>query len=178
MSVSEASAARPRLIVDILYYITAIFFFVYLFAYFWTSEGGPTFLAMTLVPVTYILFVLLALREDDLYPSLPAAVNYIFAAVYIACALGVAGYMHTEYYDLGTVRAGDWNSTDMAVGGLMTLLVLEYSRKRHMPLFVLNIALIFYAVYGYVIPGMFYHSGLSWGRVITAMCSPTCHRSR
>jgi len=173
MSVSEASAARPRLIVDILYYITAIFFFVYLFAYFWTSEGGPTFLAMTLVPVTYILFVLLALREDDLYPSLPAAVNYIFAAVYIVCALGVAGYMHTEYYDLGTVRAGDWNSTDMAVGGLMTLLVLEYSRKRHMPLFVLNIALIFYAVYGYVIPGMFYHSGLSWGRVITAMSVET-----
>ena len=173
MNTSEASASRPHLIVDILYYITAIFFFVYLFAYFWTSEGGPTFLAMTLVPVTYILFVLLALREDDLYPSLPAAVNYIFAAVYIACALGVAGYMHTEYYDLGTVRAGDWNSTDMAVGGLMTLLVLEYSRKRHMPLFVLNIALIFYAVYGYVIPGMFYHSGLSWGRVITAMSVET-----
>ncbi len=173
MSTSEASASRPRLIVDVLYYITAIFFFVYLFAYFWTSEGGPTFLAMTLVPVTYILFVLLALREDDLYPSLPAAMNYIFAAVYIAVALFVAGYMHTEYYDLGTVRAGDWNSTDMAVGGLMTLLVLEYSRKRHMPLFVLNIALIIYAVYGYVIPGMFYHSGLSWSRVITAMSVET-----
>jgi len=61
----------------------------------------------------------------------------------------------------------------MAVGGLMTLLVLEYSRKRHMPLFVLNIALIFYAVYGYVIPGMFYHSGLSWNRVITAMSVET-----
>ena len=173
MSVSEVSALRPRLIVDVLYYITAIFFFVYLLAYFWTSEGGPTFLAMTLVPVTYILFVLLALREDDLYPSVPAAVNYGIAAVYIAVALFVAAYMHTEYYELGTVRAGDWNSTDMAVGGLMTLLVLEYSRKRHMPLFVLNIALIFYAVYGYVIPGMFYHSGLSWRRVITAMSVET-----
>src|SRR3954462_6197569 len=148
MSTSEASASRPRLIVDVLYYITAIFFFVYLFVYFWTSEGGPTFLAMTLVPVTYILFVLLALREDDLYPSLPAAVNYGIAAAYIACALFVAWYMHTEYYELGTVRAGDWNSTDMAVGGLMTLLVLEYSRKRHMPLFVLNFALLLFAAYG------------------------------
>src|SRR4051812_47147090 len=128
MSVSEASATRPRLVVDVLYYLTAIFFFVYLFVYFWTSEGGPTFLAMTLVPVTYVLFVLSALREDDLYPSLPTAVNYILAAVYIACALFVACYMHTEYYELGTVRAGDWNSSDVAVGGLMTLLVLEYSR--------------------------------------------------
>src|SRR4051794_1850021 len=173
MSVSEAPAARPGLIADVLYYLTAIFFFVYLFVYFWTSEGGPTFLAMTLVPVTYILFVLLALREDDLYPSWPASVNYGIAAVYIVCALFVACYMHTEYYELGTVRAGDWNSTDMAVGGLMTLLVLEYSRKRHMPLFVLNIALILYAVYGYVIPGMFYHSGLSWNRVITAMSVET-----
>jgi TRAP transporter 4TM/12TM fusion protein len=173
MSVSEAPAARPGLIADVLYYLTAIFFFVYLFVYFWTSEGGPTFLAMTLVPVTYILFVLLALREDDLYPSWPASVNYGIAAVYIVCALFVAWYMHTEYYELGTVRAGDWNSTDMAVGGLMTLLVLEYSRKRHMPLFVLNIALILYAVYGYVIPGMFYHSGLSWNRVITAMSVET-----
>jgi len=102
MNTSEASASRPRLIVEILYYLTAIFFFLYLFDYFWTSEGGPTFLAMTLVPVTYILFVLLALREDDLYPSLPAAVNYAIAAVYIACALVVAYYMHTEYYELGT----------------------------------------------------------------------------
>jgi TRAP transporter 4TM/12TM fusion protein len=169
MSASEASASRSHLIADVLYYLTAIFFFVYLFVYFWTSEGGPTFLAMTLVPVTYVLFVLSALREDDLYPSLPAVLNYAVAAAYIVCALFVACYMHTEYYELGTVRAGDWNSTDMAVGGLMTLLVLEYSRKRHMPLFVLNIALIFYAVYGYVVPGMFYHSGLSWNRVITAM---------
>src|SRR5882757_1318938 len=173
MSAIEASAPRPRLIVDVLYYLTAIFFFVYLFVYFWTSEGGPTFLAMTLVPVTYILFVLLALRENDLYPSLPRIVNDAIAAVYIVCALFVACYMHTEYYDLGTVRAGDWNTTDMAVGGLMTLLVLEYSRKRHIPLFVMNIALIFYAVYGYMVPGMFYHSGLSWNRVITAMSVET-----
>ena len=55
----------------------------------------------------------------------------------------------------------------------MTLLVLEYARKRHMPLFVLNIVLILYAVYGYVVPGMFYHAGLSWQRVVTAMSVET-----
>ena len=53
------------------------------------------------------------------------------------------------------------------------MLVLEYSRKRHMPLFVLNIVLILYAVYGYVVPGMFYHAGLSWYRVVTAMSVET-----
>ncbi len=85
----------------------------------------------------------------------------------------VCYYMHTEYYALGTERAGDWNSTDLLVGSMMTVLVLEYSRKRHMPLFVINLLLIVYAVYGYVVPGMFYHSGLSWWRVGTAMSVET-----
>jgi TRAP-type uncharacterized transport system fused permease subunit len=166
-------AGRPRFVVECIYYGTAIFFFLYLFAYLWTSEGGPTLLAMTLVPITYVLFVLNGLRENDLYPRLPHAANYVIAAIYIGLALAVAVYMHTDYYDIGTVRAGDWNTNDLVMGGLMAVLVLEYSRKRHLPLFVLNLALILYAVYGYVVPGMFYHSGLSWARVVTAMSVET-----
>src|SRR5947209_2306988 len=86
--------ARAGLTIESLYYVAAIFFFLYLFAYLWTSEGGPTLLAMTLVPITYVLFVL-------------------------------------------------------------------------------NVALILYALYGYVVPGMFHHSGLSWGRIVTAMSVET-----
>ena len=163
------TGTRPPFLLECVYYAFAIFFFAYLFNYFWTTEGGPTFLAMTLVPVTYVLFVLNSLRENDLYPGLPPAANTIIAAIYIGGSLAVAYYMNTEYYALGTERAGDWNSTDLFMGGMMALLVLEYSRKRHMPLFVLNIILIFYAVYGYVVPGMFHHAGLSWTRVVTAM---------
>jgi TRAP transporter 4TM/12TM fusion protein len=170
---TDNSARRPHLAVECAYYAVAIFFFVYLFFYFWTSEGGPTLLAMTLVPVTYVLFVLNGLRENDLYPRFPTAANYLIATVYILLALAVAVYMHTEYYALGTERAGDWNSTDLLVGSVMTVLVLEYSRKRHMPLFVLNIILILYAVYGYLVPGMFSHAGLSWWRVGTAMSVET-----
>src|SRR5260221_8002954 len=162
---NAATNPRPPLVLDVVYYAFAIFFFLYLFIYFWTTAGGPTLLAMTLVPVTYVLFVLNALRENDLYPGLPRAANYAVGAIQIGLALVVGYYMHTEYYDLGTSRAGDWDSTDLWMGGLMTVLVMEYSRKRHMPLFVLNIVLMLYAVYGYVVPGMFYHAGLSWGRV-------------
>jgi TRAP transporter 4TM/12TM fusion protein len=50
---------------------------------------------------------------------------------------------------------------------------MEYARKRHMPLFILNIVLMVYAVYGYMVPGMFHHGGLSWGRVVTAMSVET-----
>ena len=79
----HAAAPARALILDCIYYAVAIFFFLYLFVYFWTSEGGPTLLAMTLVPVTFVLFVLNALRENDLYPRLPPAANYAIAAIYI-----------------------------------------------------------------------------------------------
>jgi TRAP transporter 4TM/12TM fusion protein len=166
---SDKPRPRSRIILDCIYYAVAIFFFFHLFTYFWTSEGGPTLLAMTLVPVTFVLFVLNALRADDLYPRLPPIANYAIAAVYVGCALAVSVYMNTEYYELGTSRAGAWDPSDLFMGGLMAVLVLEYARKRHMPLFVLNIVLILYAVYGWLVPGMFHHAGLSWGRVVTAM---------
>jgi TRAP transporter 4TM/12TM fusion protein len=160
-------------ILDGLYYAVAIAFFAYLFFYFWTSEGGPTLLAMTLVPVTFMLFVLTALRENPLYPSLPQRVNDAIAVLYIAAAIAVAVYMNNEYYELGTSRAGAFDPSDFVMGGLMAALVMEYARKRHMPLFILNILLVLYAVYGYVVPGMFYHAGLSWPRVIGAMSVET-----
>ncbi|HKF99971.1 MAG TPA: TRAP transporter large permease subunit, partial [Xanthobacteraceae bacterium] len=170
---TDTSVPRPRIILDGIYYATAIFFFLYLFAYFWTSAGGPTLLAMTLVPITYILFILNALRENDLYPGLKPRANYVIAAIQIGCALGVSAYMNSEYYELGTSRAGAWDPSDLFVGGLMALLVMEYARKRHMPLFVLNIVLAVYAVYGWLVPGMFYHPGLTWGRVVTAVSVET-----
>jgi TRAP transporter 4TM/12TM fusion protein len=170
---TETSGKPTRLIVECAYYVISIGFFLYLFQYFWTSDGGPTLLAMTLVPVTFALFVLNCLRENDLYPRLPYAANLVIAAAYIALALAIAYYMNTEYYALGTERVGYWDGTDLTMGTAMTLLVMEYARKRHMPLFVLNIVLILYAVYGYMVPGMFGHGGLSWWRVGTAMSVET-----
>ena len=166
---ADTSLPRSRFILDCIYYAVAIFFFLYLFVYFWTSEGGPTLLAMALVPVTFVLFTLGALRANDLYPRLPPFANYVIAAIYCSCAIAVSVYMNMEYYELGTSRAGSWDPSDLVMGGLMAVLVMEYARKRHMPLFVLNIVLILYAVYGYVVPGMFYHAGLSWGRIVAAM---------
>jgi TRAP transporter 4TM/12TM fusion protein len=168
MTSTAAQRTAPPVIHG-LYYLTAIFFFVYLFAYYWTSEGGPVLLAVTLVPVTFILFTLDALRSNELYPRLPPLANYLIATVYIAASIAVAVYMHTEYYMIGTVRAGIWSTTDLAMGVLMVVLVMEYARKRYIALFILNLLLILYAVYGSLVPGMFFHPGLSWTRVGTAM---------
>lgn len=169
MSDNAAPLSRPRRVVEWLYYLTAIFFFVYLLSYYWTTEGGPVLLAFALVPVTFVLHTLEALRKNEFYPSLPAAANYAIAAAYIVISITVAVYMVVEYEAIGTVRAGFWNSTDLTMGALMALLVMEYARKRYLALFILNLVLILYAVYGYVVPGMFNHPGLSWERIVTAM---------
>ncbi|MEK7877104.1 MAG: TRAP transporter permease, partial [Pseudomonadota bacterium] len=154
MTDSTAPYSRPRVVVDRLYYLTGVFFFVYLFAYYWTSAGGPSLLAITLVPVTFILFTLDELRKNELYPRLPALANYVIAAVYIAISIAVAVYMHVEYFEIGTVRAGIYSTTDLAMGALIVVLIMEYARKRYLALFILNILLILYAAYGQVVPGM------------------------
>ncbi|MDD9983261.1 MAG: TRAP transporter fused permease subunit, partial [Gammaproteobacteria bacterium] len=108
-------------------------------------------------------------RKDELYPSLGPVPNYIIAAVYCAISITVSVYMFVEFEALGTVRAGIWDPSDLWIGGLMALLVMEYARKRYFVLFVLNIILILYAVYGRAVPGMFNHPGLSWKRVVASM---------
>ncbi len=159
---------RPPLALNCLYYAIAIGFAVYMFYYYWTGAGGETFLALGAVPITYVLFTLQSLRANELYPKLPLAANYAIAAAYCLFSVYCSYYMITNYVALGTERMGMWDPSDLIVGGLMTLLIIEYARKRHMPLFILTLVLILYAVYGYVVPGMFYHAGLSWERVISA----------
>jgi TRAP transporter 4TM/12TM fusion protein len=159
---------RPPLALNCIYYAIAIGFAAYMFYYYWTGAGGETLLAMGCIPITYVLFTLQSLRLNDFYPSLPLAANYAIAVVFCLFAIYCSYYMTTNYISLGTERSGMSNTADLVVGGVMTLLIIEYARKRHMPLFILTIILVLYAVYGYVVPGMFHHAGLSWGRVISA----------
>jgi TRAP transporter 4TM/12TM fusion protein len=173
MADTTAPAPPSNRVLDWAYYLIAVFFFLYLFVYYWTSEGGPTLLAFALIPVTYILYTLEALRKNEFYPSLPAIANYLIAAAYIVVSIVVSVYMVVDYDEIGTVRAGFWNATDLTMGALMTLLIMEYTRKRHLVLFVINVLLILYGVYGWVVPGMFFHPGLSWERIVTAMTVET-----
>lgn len=166
----SASVYPPRLkaALDVLYYLTATFIFIVLFNYFIEGAGGPTVLAVTMVPVCYILFILQALRDNDLYPKLGVMPNIAIGAVQIGLALAVLYYIRTEFFEIRTNRAGFWNETDLWMGGIMTLLVLEYTRKRHFVILVLNIILVLYAVYGNAVTGIFHHPGMSWERIVTA----------
>lgn len=165
----EPSARPPGRWATVIFFLFAFCFFVYLLRYYLTGAGGPTLLAVTLVPMTFILYTLDALRRGDLYPKLGRAANYILAVVYIGLSVLVAVYFNLEFIDVRTVRLGNWNQTDLIVGGIMFVLVMEYCRAKYFALFVINLILILYTVYGWLIPGLFGHPGLTWTRVITAM---------
>jgi TRAP transporter 4TM/12TM fusion protein len=159
---------RPPFALDCLYYAVAIAFSIYMLYYYWTGNDGPVVLAMGMIPITFVLFTLQALRQNDLYPKLPMSANYAIGTAFCLFSLYCAYYMHTNYVALGEERNGMWDPADLIIGGVMSLLIIEYARKRHMPLFILNIVLILYAVYGYMVPGLFYHAGVSWERVVSA----------
>ena len=168
MSMDTAARSWPETVLEIAYYGAAATFFGLLFIYYMTGLGGPSQLAATLVPLTFVIFTLSALRENDLYPSLSRSLNYLIGGIYCALAIATAIYMTVEFDAIGFARAGFWNTPDMFFGALMVLLVLEYSRKRFFPLFIINLILIVYCLYGWAVPGMFRHPGLDWERVLTA----------
>jgi TRAP transporter 4TM/12TM fusion protein len=165
---TEISPPRPQIFIvaEVLFYLIALAFFFYLFRYYLTTIDGPTLLAFTMVPATFVLFTLDSLRRNEFYPSLGPVANACIAAAYIAASTTVAIYMYVEFEEIGTVRAGFWDPSDLWLGGIMVVLVMEYARKRHFVLFLLNIVLILYAVYGWIVPGMFNHPGLSWTRIV------------
>jgi TRAP transporter 4TM/12TM fusion protein len=168
MSTDTAARSWPEAVLEVAYYAAAAIFFGLLFAYFMTGLGGPSQLAAMMVPLTFVLFTLGALRENDLYPSLGLPLNYLIGAIYCVLAIATAIYMTMEFDAIGFARAGFWNTPDMVFGALMVLLILEYSRKRFFPLFVINIVLIVYCVYGWAVPGLFHHPGFDWEHVLTA----------
>nr|WP_241080935.1 TRAP transporter fused permease subunit [Natranaerofaba carboxydovora] len=78
-------------------------------------------------------------------------------------------YLTSQFEAIRFERLGRWSNMDIFASLTTILLVLEYARRKFFPIFVLNIVLILYAVYGYIVPGMFSHPGLSWYRIITSM---------
>ena len=136
------SQFRPPLAINVIYYAGSIGYLSYLLFYYWTGLGGPTLLAMTMIPLTYALFTVQSLRQNELYPKLPMWLNYVIGAAFVVFSIYCSYYKNTHYIALGEYRAGLYDTQDLVMGGGMTLLIIEYARNRHMQLFILNIVLI------------------------------------
>ena len=137
--------------------------------YFTTGLGGTMLLAVTVVPIAYVMWVLNSFVTGKLpYPRLGLTLNVAIAAAYIAMCIFSLIYMRVEFDELIYDRAGFFNTTDKIVAVMMLGLVLEYTRREHDILFYLMIFLMLYSVYGWIFPGIFGHPGISWMRVITS----------
>ncbi len=155
------------------FYVVGVFFTLVLLRYYATGAGGPTMLAVAMVPVAYIVATLDDIRQGKLYPRLPPTLAAALGAVLIVTAAVAGLYLYTNFEAIRMLRMGRWTTADLTAGAALTLLLLEYSRRKYLPLFILNVVLAFYVVYGYLVPGMFGHSGMSWSRVVTSMSLET-----
>jgi TRAP transporter 4TM/12TM fusion protein len=163
------SLAEMRKFLIPCYLIGTIVYLLFSLHYFTTGLGGTMLLAVTLVPLAYVLWVLNSFVAGELpYPRLGLKLNIAIASVYIAMCIFSIIYMRVEFDALIYDRAGFYNTVDKIVGLMMLGLVVEYTRREHGLLFYLILFLMFYSVYGSIFPGILGHPGVSWTRVITS----------
>ena len=151
------------------YLIATIVYLGFSLHYFTTGLGGTMLLAVTLVPIAYVLWVLNSFVSGELpYPRLGLKLNMAIAGFYIAICIFSVIYLRVEFDALIYDRAGFFNTLDKIVGVMVLGLVLEYTRREHDILFYLILFLMVYSVYGWIFPGILGHPGVSWTRVFTS----------
>jgi TRAP transporter 4TM/12TM fusion protein len=151
------------------YLIATIVYLIFSLHYFTTGLGGTMLLAVTLVPLAYIMWVLSSFVQGVLpYPRLGLKLNIAIAGFYIAICIFSIIYLRTQYDFLIYDRAGFYNTPDKIVGVMILGLIVEYTRREHGILFYLILLLMFYSVYGWIFPGILHHPGVTWTRVITS----------
>ena len=151
------------------YLIATIVYLAFSLHYFTTGLGGTMLLAVTLVPLAYVLWVLNSFVVGKLpYPRLGLKPNIAIAFAYIGMCIFCSIYLRVEFDELIYDRAGFYNTPDKIVAVMTLGLILEYTRREHGLLFYLILGLMFYSVYGFIFPGMLGHPGVSWTRVITS----------
>jgi len=145
--------------------------FPWLIWYFYTGLGGSLQLVARLLPIALILQVLFMYREGRLYKRLPAKINHVLVALYVAIAAYAFWYFLWEYERVAIYSQGTYTQHDFVVGLLMFLLVMELTRLAHPVLFWINVVMVVYTLYGYLFPrwlDFFWHPGTTFHRVITS----------
>ncbi|MCP1675409.1 TRAP transporter 4TM/12TM fusion protein [Natronocella acetinitrilica] len=173
MSTDETQQAEPlslpRKIAHCLFFVAALYFFAHLSWYYMTGAGGPTRLAVAMVPMTVVLVFLNDARRGELYPRLGHWGGLLAAVVYSGICLWASYYILSEFDAIRIFRVGFWDRADYLAGGAIAALVLEYTRRKYFALFVVNLTLLVYTIYGYMIPGLFNHPGISFNRAVSAV---------
>ncbi len=152
-----------------LIFVFGLIQLVWLLWYYYTGYGGPQELVARVLSIAIILQILFMYRQDYFYSFLPARVNDVIIAIYIAICVYAFIHFHLEFEEIAIWRQGSYTRQDFIVGLLMFLLVMELSRIAHPTLFWVNLFLVFYTLYGYLSPvDFFWHPGTTFYRVVTS----------
>jgi TRAP transporter 4TM/12TM fusion protein len=154
-------------------FVFSLIILTWLLWYFYTGYGGARALATYLVPMAMLLQILFMYQQAYFYPRLPRLLNHIIIATYIAICFYSFAYFFQNFEEIAIYRQGSYTTEDYIVGLLMFLLVMELSRLAHPILFWMNVILIVYTLYGYLIPrnflwDFFWHPGTTFYRVVTS----------
>lgn len=115
--------------------------------------------------VLFMLFLLYPANKKWSPKGRPSVIDMVFSVL----SLATCGYIVIFFDDIA-MRAGMANSTDIVLGTVLMLLVLEGSRRTMgMILPSLAVICILYAMFGEVIPGQFSHIDFSYTRIIEQM---------
>jgi TRAP transporter 4TM/12TM fusion protein len=89
--------------------------------------------------------------------------------ILVLLSVVVAGYWPV-FYEVLVQQIGGIDGAQMVVGGIAILLVLEAARRAvGLPITVISIFFIIYAIFGQQMPGMLAHRGLSLEQLIDSM---------
>ncbi len=156
-------------LIEVVYFGLSFFFVIYLMRYLFTGRGGPTLLAVTLLPIAYLIVLYSQLRSNDFYPSIPSKIRAGMVIVFTILGILSSIYMSINFDEIRIVRLGIWNMWDYIFATIPVIYTLEFAYRKYKPVFIIVAILLLYAAYGFLVPGLFFHPGLSWRRIVQTM---------
>ena len=111
-----------------------------------------------------LVFLLFPARKSKVKNSVPW-----YDIVLILLAIVVCGYWPL-YYETLVQHVGTISDTQLIIGGLAILLVLEAARRSvGLPITIIAACFLLYAYFGPYMPGMFAHRGLTLHQLVDSM---------
>lgn len=111
-----------------------------------------------------LIFLLFPARKKTVKNSVPW-----YDMILILFAIIVCGYW-PMYYDTLVQHIGTITDTQLIIGGIAILLVLEAARRAvGLPITIIALVFLLYAYYGPYMPGMFAHRGLTLHQLVDSM---------
>ena len=171
-TISPSSALSFKTKVEIIYFVVCLALVGWVFWY-----SFQPIIETQLMTIVFLHLCIIALavrswhiREFSIFKT-RGIVNKLLCIIFSILSLVIMVYFVSQYHYLTYWRAGAPNTTDIILGGLAMLLVLETARKDTgywIPL--LAIVFLSYGFFGRNLPGIFRHMGLGLDRLIE-VCS-------